>query len=315
MLDEQGEPQQVAVAHADPAKVEMAHELRKRYPPDPESPTGVRAIMRGGAGGAVPRDTRRDDRRGRRGRRAPAADPRARHALGDGGPDADRQPDAGRDHARVGRERARVRRRRSRVRGGPGAARRDRDPERTPVRGAGADRSHAAGEPAPRAAPRGHGWETDAAYQAGERGADVGGDFYDILPVDVGPSRRARRRHRQGHRGGRADVAGAPLGADGRSLRPAPGARARPRQPGAARAAAAVARDRRVRARGGRGRSGAASPSPRPGTRCRSCCVRARRRRRSATTACCSAWPARRTGRRRRCACLPATRCSSTPTA
>jgi serine phosphatase RsbU (regulator of sigma subunit) len=30
------------------------------------------------------------------------------------------------------------------------------------------------------------GWELHAAYQAGERGADVGGDFYDILPVDGG---------------------------------------------------------------------------------------------------------------------------------
>jgi serine phosphatase RsbU (regulator of sigma subunit) len=30
------------------------------------------------------------------------------------------------------------------------------------------------------------GWEIHAAYQAGERGADVGGDFYDILPVGSG---------------------------------------------------------------------------------------------------------------------------------
>jgi serine phosphatase RsbU (regulator of sigma subunit) len=30
------------------------------------------------------------------------------------------------------------------------------------------------------------GWEVDAAYQAGERGADVGGDFYDVLPVTGG---------------------------------------------------------------------------------------------------------------------------------
>jgi serine phosphatase RsbU (regulator of sigma subunit) len=30
------------------------------------------------------------------------------------------------------------------------------------------------------------GWEIHAAYQAGERGADVGGDFYDILPVPGG---------------------------------------------------------------------------------------------------------------------------------
>jgi len=30
------------------------------------------------------------------------------------------------------------------------------------------------------------GWELHAAYQAGERGSDVGGDFYDILAVDGG---------------------------------------------------------------------------------------------------------------------------------
>jgi serine phosphatase RsbU (regulator of sigma subunit) len=30
------------------------------------------------------------------------------------------------------------------------------------------------------------GWEIHAAYQAGERGSAVGGDFYDVLPVDAG---------------------------------------------------------------------------------------------------------------------------------
>ena len=38
----------------------------------------------------------------------------------------------------------------------------------------------------PERLPEVPGWETHAAYQAGERGADVGGDFYDVLPVDAG---------------------------------------------------------------------------------------------------------------------------------
>ena len=36
----------VAVAHVDPAKVEEVHRLRERYPPDPESETGVPNVIR-----------------------------------------------------------------------------------------------------------------------------------------------------------------------------------------------------------------------------------------------------------------------------
>ena len=46
--DEHGGIEQVALAHADPAKVAMAEELRRRYPPDPSAPNGV-------AGGAARR--------------------------------------------------------------------------------------------------------------------------------------------------------------------------------------------------------------------------------------------------------------------
>ncbi|MGZ8650295.1 MAG: GAF domain-containing protein [Solirubrobacteraceae bacterium] len=48
MLDEQGDLQQVAVAHVDLAKGELAHHRRARYPPDLDAPTGVPAILRGG---------------------------------------------------------------------------------------------------------------------------------------------------------------------------------------------------------------------------------------------------------------------------
>jgi signal transduction histidine kinase/ActR/RegA family two-component response regulator len=40
--------QQLAVAHADPAKVEHARALARRYPPDPDAPTGVPKVMRTG---------------------------------------------------------------------------------------------------------------------------------------------------------------------------------------------------------------------------------------------------------------------------
>jgi PAS domain S-box-containing protein len=40
--------QQVAVSHADPAKVAFAREMGERYPPDPEARTGVPQVMRSG---------------------------------------------------------------------------------------------------------------------------------------------------------------------------------------------------------------------------------------------------------------------------
>ena len=46
MLDDNGELVHVAVAHVDPAKVQMAHDLSAKYPPDLDAPTGVPAILR-----------------------------------------------------------------------------------------------------------------------------------------------------------------------------------------------------------------------------------------------------------------------------
>ena len=40
--------EQLAVAHVDPQKVELAWELRRRYPPDPASPSGVPQVLRSG---------------------------------------------------------------------------------------------------------------------------------------------------------------------------------------------------------------------------------------------------------------------------
>ena len=46
--DEEGVVRQVALAHADPARVSWARELQERYPPDPDSETGVPSVIRSG---------------------------------------------------------------------------------------------------------------------------------------------------------------------------------------------------------------------------------------------------------------------------
>ena len=43
-----GQLQRLAIAHADPAKVESVREVAQRYPPDPSAPTGVFAVIRSG---------------------------------------------------------------------------------------------------------------------------------------------------------------------------------------------------------------------------------------------------------------------------
>ena len=77
MVDEHGESHQVAVAHVDPDKVQMAHDLRRRYPTDPDAPTGVPAILRGGPAELYTEIPQELIEAGRAGRGAPAADPRS----------------------------------------------------------------------------------------------------------------------------------------------------------------------------------------------------------------------------------------------
>ncbi len=54
MAGEDGFPRRLAVAHVDPAKVEHAHDLLRRYPPDPDSPHGVPRVIRTGESQLVP---------------------------------------------------------------------------------------------------------------------------------------------------------------------------------------------------------------------------------------------------------------------
>ena len=47
----------LAVAHADPAKAELARDLQRRYPPDPNAPYGVPNVIRAGQAELVPKIT------------------------------------------------------------------------------------------------------------------------------------------------------------------------------------------------------------------------------------------------------------------
>ena len=46
--EEDGTVNQLALAHVDPAKVELAKSLERKYPPDPDAPTGVYEVLRTG---------------------------------------------------------------------------------------------------------------------------------------------------------------------------------------------------------------------------------------------------------------------------
>jgi PAS domain S-box-containing protein len=48
LLDADGSLQRLAVAHVDPGKVQLAHELHRRYPPDPKGSHGVWHVLRTG---------------------------------------------------------------------------------------------------------------------------------------------------------------------------------------------------------------------------------------------------------------------------
>jgi PAS domain S-box-containing protein len=57
MLDEGGTLRRVAVAHVDPAKVELAQDAHRRFPPDPADPQGAAKVARTGKSEVVPEIT------------------------------------------------------------------------------------------------------------------------------------------------------------------------------------------------------------------------------------------------------------------
>jgi PAS domain S-box-containing protein len=186
MVDEQGESHQVAVAHIDPAKVQMAHDLRRRYPPDPDAPTGVPAIVRGGPAelyseipeALIERAARDEEHL------------ELIRALG--------MRSAMTVPMRIGDETLGV----ITLVSAESGRRFDEDDlafvQDLALRAATAvqnARLYAAQERVahtlqssllPERLPEVEGWELKALYQAGERDAEVGGDFYDVLPVEGG---------------------------------------------------------------------------------------------------------------------------------
>ena len=57
MTEPDGQLRQLAVAHVDPAKVEWARELGRKYPPDPDDPRGVPGVIRTGEPEFIPEVT------------------------------------------------------------------------------------------------------------------------------------------------------------------------------------------------------------------------------------------------------------------
>jgi signal transduction histidine kinase/GAF domain-containing protein len=54
VVEENGAVQQLAAAHVDPAKVQLARDLEQKYPYDPDAPMGVPAVLRSGQPEIVP---------------------------------------------------------------------------------------------------------------------------------------------------------------------------------------------------------------------------------------------------------------------
>ena len=57
VLEADGSLSLIALAHVDPAKVEWAHELRRRFPADPDGPSGVAHVVRTGVSELIPEVT------------------------------------------------------------------------------------------------------------------------------------------------------------------------------------------------------------------------------------------------------------------
>ena len=187
-------------------------ELAERYPAEPRTdrgrPPGARAPASRSSGPHIPDDA---DRRGRAGRGAPAADPGARHDLGDGRPDARARARARRDHVRergVGQDAS--------PRPTCGSPRTSRCAPATAVENARLYRARSTiaqtlqASLLPPMLPEVPGVDAAALYRAGGRGPRGRRRLLRPLRDQRGPLVRGhRRRLRQGRRGGGRDRAGA----------------------------------------------------------------------------------------------------------
>jgi PAS domain S-box-containing protein len=182
--DGKGGIEQVALAHADPAKIELAQELRRRFPPDPRAETGVPGVLRGGAPELIAEipdalleeaisDPERLEAIRALGMRSVMIVPmRAGEttlgALSFVTSDSGRRFSA--DDFAFAQDLA--------LRAGIAVQNARLYAEQARV--AATLQASLLPEELPQLA----GWGGAASYQAGEQGSEVGGDFYDIVPVD-----------------------------------------------------------------------------------------------------------------------------------
>jgi serine phosphatase RsbU (regulator of sigma subunit) len=186
MPDEWGDLQQVALAHVDPEKVALGQRMRERFPPNPGEVTGVPAVIRSGQSelyAEIPDELLEqaglDDEQLQLirdvGLRSVMIVPmrvgeRVLGAITFASADSERRFDEDdldfaegvARRAAVAIENARLYTERNRI---AKTLQESLLPERLPDL---------------------PGWELEASYAAGERGSDVGGDFYDVFEVEGG---------------------------------------------------------------------------------------------------------------------------------
>jgi PAS domain S-box-containing protein len=183
--DERGILQPVALAHVDPGQVAEARALRERYPPDPEAPVGGHAVLRSGRSQLLPEvtdemlgqaidDEEQLERARRLGLRSAMIVPMIAGGrtvgvmtfvlTGHRRYDADDLAFAEElaSRAAIAVENARLYTERSEV-------------ART-----------LQASLLPEQLPHLPGWRAAADYRAGQAGTEVGGDFYDVFPVEDG---------------------------------------------------------------------------------------------------------------------------------
>ena len=208
IVDDRGELKQVALAHADPSKIEMAERLRERYPPDPRAERGAPQVLRSGEPELYPDIPDELLVEAAESERAPvdAAKPRQSCRRS-----SCRWSSSGQTLGVISFLTAESGRR---------FGQRDVDLAMELARRAGAavenarlyaERSHIAQtlqrSLLPPVLPDIPGVEVAARFRPAGAGYDVGGDFYDVFNTGAGLGDRDRRRLRQGPRGRCADRA------------------------------------------------------------------------------------------------------------
>ena len=184
--DDRGELQQVALTHVDPERVEQARAIREHYPADPEAPIGSHAVMRTGEPQLIPEipdallvDAARDEEHLRLIRAL-----NIRSAISvpmvTGGRALGVMSFVFSDSARVYTEQDLAFAQELAARAATAIENARLYTERAEVA-----RTLQASL-LPEELPQVPGWRFAAEYRAGQEGADVGGDFYDVFAVEGG---------------------------------------------------------------------------------------------------------------------------------